>query len=121
MDKASGMPILDDSRQDLAYTINSLALLDLDLLRDKLTWSNRRSGGDLIQVKLDRNIISPKWIQDASCRLNALSRISSNHFLISLSISPLNRRKDFPFWFEKMWLLDHEIHDIISKWWSVGS
>ncbi|XP_059068841.1 uncharacterized protein LOC131859266 [Cryptomeria japonica] len=119
MEKASGMPISDESRQDLADMINSLGLLDLDLLGDKFTWFNRRSGGDLIQVRLDRAIISPEWIHDASCRLNVLSRIGLDHFPICLSISPLIKRKVFPFKFEKMWLLAPDIHDNISKWWNV--
>lgn len=38
--------------------INTLGLLDLDLLGAKFPWSNKRSGGDLIQVKMDQAIIS---------------------------------------------------------------
>lgn len=99
--------------------INSLGLLDLDLLGDKFTWSNKRSGGDLIQVRLDRGIISLEWIRDASCRLNALSRIGFDHFSICLSISPLTGRRAFHFRFEKMWILAPKIHENIFKWWNV--
>lgn len=119
MEKAGGMPVSNESGQDLADMINSLGLLNLDLLGDKFTWSNRRSGWDLIQVKLDKGIISPKWIRNASCRLNALFRIGSDHFQICLSISPLTGRKAFPSRFEKMWLLALDIHDNISKWCNV--
>lgn len=85
--------------------IKSLGLLDLDLHGSKFTQSNRRSGGDVAEVNMDRGIISLEWIQDASCRLNVLSRVGSDHFPISLSVSPLTGRKGFPFQFEKMWWL----------------
>lgn len=119
MEKADGMLVLEESREDLVDMINSLCLLDLNLLGAKFTCSNRRSGGGLIQVRLDRGIISPEWIHNASCRLNVLSRIGSNHFPIFLSISPLTGRKAFPLRFEKMWLLALDIYDNISKWWNV--
>ncbi|XP_057853629.2 uncharacterized protein LOC131063743 [Cryptomeria japonica] len=121
LEKAGGMPTSNESKQYLVDMINSLGLLDLDLLGAKFTWSNIRSEGDLIQVRLDKGIISLEWIHDASCRLNALSRIGSDHLLIGLIISPLTGRKAFPFKFEKMWLLALDIHDNISKWWNVDT
>lgn len=73
MKKYGGVPISIDNRQDLADMINSLSLLNLDLIGAKFTWSNRHSGEDLIHVKLDMGLISLDWIQNASYKLNAFA------------------------------------------------
>ncbi|XP_059070394.1 uncharacterized protein LOC131860059 [Cryptomeria japonica] len=113
------MPISIDSRQDLADMINSLSMLDLDLFGAKFTWSNRRNGEDLIQVKLDRGFVSLDWIQNASCKLNAFTQLGSDQFPICLSEILLSRRKAYPFRFEKMRLMVPEIHDKIMEWWNI--
>lgn len=110
------MPISIDSRQDLANMINSLSLLDLDLIGARFTWSNRCIGEDLIQVKLDRDLVSPNWIHNYSYKVNALSHVGSYHFPICLLVTPLSGRKAFPFKFDKMWLMDPDIHDKIMDW-----
>lgn len=61
IEKYGGLPISIDSRQDLDDMINSLGLLDLDLIGAKFMWSKKCSGEDPIQVKLDRGLISPDW------------------------------------------------------------
>ena len=118
-DKMGGHAPDQDSKRDLALFIQHLAFLDLDLQGGSFTWSNRRIGGDSIQVHLDRGLISPDWLLTHSCRLSLLPRVGSDHSPISLSVSPLSRNKAFPFHFEKMWLSHPALEGNISHWWSI--
>lgn len=74
-EKMGGALICEDIKQDLLDMINSLGILDLDLNGAKFTWSNRHSGTELVQVKLDPGLLSSDWLADFSCNLSSLSRI----------------------------------------------
>lgn len=108
--------ISKDIKKDLSGMINSLGLMDLDLNKARFTWCNRRSGSNRIQVWLDRGLLSPDWLMEFSCHISSLSRIGSDHFPIILSISPLYRRKYFPFRFEKTWTLNVDLYNNITDW-----
>ena len=61
-EKLGGLAPDWESKQDLSNFINSLAFLDLDLVGGSFTWSNKRIGGESIQVRLDRALIYPNWL-----------------------------------------------------------
>ena len=65
-DKCGGLATNYDSKLDLTNFIHNLAFMDMDLLGGSFTWSNRRVGVECIQVRLDRALISPGWLQPRS-------------------------------------------------------
>lgn len=46
-------------------------------------------------------------------------RLGSNHSFISLTLDRVNRKKDFPFRFEKMWSAHPSLHSKIKEWWAI--
>ena len=83
------------------------------------TWSNKRIKWECIQVRLDRALISLDWLQSFSCRLSLLPRVGSDHSPISLSVAPIEPRRNFPFRFEKMWTSHPNLLDKVKSWWGI--
>ena len=71
-----------DGRLDLMEFINKEGLMDLDLHGIQFTSTNKRIGNDCIQAHLDRGLISPDWNKDFVCTLNAIKKISNDHFCL---------------------------------------
>ena len=70
-------------------------------------------------MRLDRALISLDWLQNFSCRLSLLSRIGSNHSPISLSVVPIEPKRNFPFQFEKMWTSHPGLVEKVKSWWAI--
>ena len=81
-EKRGGNQSILDNRLDLMHFIDSHMLHDLDLHGIEYTWTNRRAGKDLIQVRLDRALISNEWILKFKCSLNAQVWVGSDHYPI---------------------------------------
>ena len=90
-----------DNRLDLMNFIDLHLLHDIDLHGIEYTWTNRRDGKDLIQVRLDCALISNDWFLHYKCALNAQVHVSSNHYPIYLLAVPVSIKNNFPFRFEK--------------------
>lgn len=91
VEKKGGSQVATKSRFDLMGFINDNSLIDFDLRGVSYTWSNKKIGDALIQVKLDQMLISPEWLLCYSCFLSALTRLGSDHFLVSLSVDLFGR------------------------------
>ncbi|XP_059071116.1 uncharacterized protein LOC131863509 [Cryptomeria japonica] len=92
----------------------------MDLKGDFFTWTNKRAGNNLIQVRLDRALVPNVWVCNYLCSLYALSRIGSDHYPISYFVESVFRKRKFPFRFEKMWLSHPFLYDNIKKWWNIS-
>lgn len=119
VEKFGGSQINWDSKSGLSDFININALIDLDLQGASYTWTNRRIGHDLIQVRLDRALISGQWFIDYFCALRALSRVGSDHFPICLIADPTKVKKNSPFRFKFFWLSHPRIFEEIKRWWNI--
>ncbi|XP_059076532.1 uncharacterized protein LOC131875853 [Cryptomeria japonica] len=118
-EKFGGSQIQMDSKQDLLDFINDQCLIDLDLSGDTYTLTNRRVGDELIQVRLDRTLISTDWLYLYFCSLKAMSKVGSDHFPISFTAKPKGGRRRFSFRFEMMWLSYPSLHNCVKDWWDV--
>lgn len=78
-EKCVGLDDFCDSMGDLASFINVSSLMDVDLQGAPFTWSNNRKGKHLIQVRLDRFLISTYWDIGHSSYLKTLPRTTSDH------------------------------------------
>ena len=72
------------------YFIDHHLLHDLDLHGIEYTWTNIRTGKDLIQVRLDRALISNDGLLNYKCTLSAQVRVGSDHYLIFMFANKLN-------------------------------
>ena len=96
--------------------IDQHTLHDIDLHGIEYTWTNRRAGNDLIQVRLDCALISIDWLLSYKCNLSAQVRVGSDHYPIFLVVDKINYHKNFPFRFEKMWTHHPSLETLIKEW-----
>lgn len=99
--------------------INKNNLIDLSLKRNAFTWSNRQCRTIFIKRKLDRFMVTKKWIEEyQNFDLISLPRIASNHRPLLLYLEP-PKKKNSPFRFDYMW----EQHDSFKRnllgWWNI--
>lgn len=80
---------------------------------------NRRTGDDLIQVRLDRALISNEWFNHYQCSLLAISRIGSDHFHVIFVVDNTIVKRNFSFKFERIWLDHPNLVQVIEKWWYI--
>lgn len=93
--------------------------MDMELEGITYTWSNRRTGVDLIHVlKLDITLLSFDWISKFSCILSYSLRIGFDHFPIVFKANTPNGKNNIPFYFENMWLAHPSLKGCIAKWWN---
>lgn len=118
-EKFGGSPSQLESRLALMDFINTQALNDVEIQRCNYTWTNRRTSNDLIQVHLDRTLIFDEWYRHYFCSLSTHIQVRLDHFPITFIVDPINRRRNFPFRFEKMWTHHPDINRNIQKWWSI--
>lgn len=108
-----------DSRTYLMDFIDGHALHDIYLQGINYTWTNRRSGKDLIQVRLDRDLASNEWFHSYYCSLTDFVRAGLDHYLITLMVEPVCMKRNFPFHFEKMWTIHPNLENLIEEWWKI--
>lgn len=114
-----GNVLNQDGMEHFEDSVSSNSLMDVNLRRARFTWSNRRKGNQLIQVRLDRFVISPEGLPIfGDYTLSALPKVGSNHSPLVLKFSEEKRIFNSPFRFESMWLDHPTIQDCISKGWS---
>jgi hypothetical protein len=58
-DKMRGLLYASSSTDYFHNFVNSFGLVDLGFTRNPFTWSNHRSGHNLIRQRLDRSLASP--------------------------------------------------------------
>lgn len=119
-EKKGGSQANLDSRLDLMDFINNNAIHDLELQGVKYTWTNRRSGENLIQVRLDRALLSLDWFNLHECSLSSHIRARVDHYPITFTAEVKNRRRHFPYRFEKMWTRHLDLESKIKDWWQVS-
>lgn len=82
--------------------IDTRLLNDTDLHGVDYTWTNRRFGKEIIQVRLDRAFISSEWFLKYKCSLSAHVQVGLDHYPIFVLADPFTIKKNYPFRFEKM-------------------
>ena len=68
-----------ESLQDLNDFMSRMDFIDVELRGSPYTWTNNRKGRDLIQVRLDRLMVTRNWNQLGNSILDNLTRTSSDH------------------------------------------
>ncbi|KAL3635329.1 hypothetical protein CASFOL_019876 [Castilleja foliolosa] len=116
-EKKGGLPFASSSHHNLANDLDSLGLIDLGFSGSPYTWTNKRSGIDNIQQRLDRGVANSEWItMFPRASILHLPQVGSDHSPIVLSTAPEPKLKT-PFKFEIMWLDDFSCYDIVSDSW----
>lgn len=101
---------------DLVDFILTMGLMDIILNSSIFTWSNRRQGKNLIQVKLDRFLVSNNW-ENIDSSLCAIPRAGSNHNVILLSLDDSREKKYYPFRYQIIWSHHPNFESLVKHWW----
>ena len=51
--------------------------------------------------------------------ISLLPHIGFDHSPISLSVVPIEPKRNFPFWFEKMWTSHPDLVEKVKSWWAI--
>jgi hypothetical protein len=100
---------------DFSDFISDHGLLDIPLSGGIYTWSNNREISSMSH--LDRFLFTAGWNEGfVNIFQKRLVRISSDHFLVLLDCSNIQRRSR-PFRFENMWLKAEGFTELVKEWW----
>ena len=94
-------------------------MIDIGFARPQYTWTNRREIQALIQERIDRFFVNPKWcLLYPDAKITYLPRYHSDHCPILLEMQPgLSGGKKRPFRFQTCWLLDPTFPNVVSQAW----
>ncbi|XP_057840889.2 uncharacterized protein LOC131050696 [Cryptomeria japonica] len=85
----------------------------------QFTWSNRRILGNNVAENLDRFFLGGPWAETNLLFIsNIQPMVASDHLPVELTIAFDGPPIRCPFKFEKMWLRDGSLRDLIKEWWS---
>ena len=118
-EKMGGSQTNLENKLELMEFIDSHLLHGIELHGLEYTWTNRRSRKGLIQVRLDRALISNDWFFNYKCSFSSQVGVGSDHYPIFLLANPINSKKNYPFRFEKMWTLHSNLETLIKEWWGI--
>lgn len=81
------------------------------------TLSNKQTRTHCISQKLDHFLLSKNWNSlQTSWEASILLLLRSNHFPISLILQHVFFPIRCPFKFEKMWLREESVYNLMEKW-----
>ena len=94
-------------------------MIDIRFAGPCYTWTNRREIQALIQERIDRFFVNPKWcLLYPDAKITHLPRYNSDHCHVLLEMQPgLSGGKKRPFRFQTCLLLDLTFPYIISQAW----
>ena len=107
--------------QNFSDCLDVCGLKDLGYSGLPYTWCNRRFGGQVVWVRLDRALATPDWLlKFPTARLYHLSMLSSDHKPIWLCLDDIRNwffRPGKPFRFKAMWLKDVKCEGFVHSAW----
>ena len=107
--------------QNFRDCLDVCGLKDLGYSGLPYTWCNRRFGGQVVWVRLDRAFATSDWLlKFPTARLHHLSASSSDHKPIWLCLDNIRNhffRPGKPFRFEAMWLKDVRCEGVVHSAW----
>ncbi|XP_057851793.2 uncharacterized protein LOC131061978 [Cryptomeria japonica] len=84
----------------------------------QFTWSNHRISGQHVVEKLDRFFLGGPWAETNLLFASIIHPVAaSDHLPVELSITFDGPPVRCPFKFEKMWLRDQSLRELINGWW----
>ena len=98
--------------------MSKMDFIDVELRGNPFTWTNNRKGSDLIQVRLDRLMVTQNWNQLGNSLLENLTRTASDHSPLIFQWEDGLKGGPKPFRYEIMWQSHLEFKDRIQEWWS---
>nr|XP_027103245.1 uncharacterized protein LOC113724555 [Coffea arabica] len=119
-EKWGGRERSEGSFRDFNSFISGKELVDIGYEGVPWTWSNTWEGKGEIKERLDRCLGSVGWVQmyeKATCE--HVEKEASDHCLLILDTTPLQRRVKRRFYFDQRWAKDKTSHEVIKRAWGI--
>ena len=84
------------------------------------SWSKNSLGHNLIQVRLDRVLLSTDWDILPYTSLHAFPRTISSHFVLLFNWMGKRSNRKEPLRCEIMWHYHPQLRDSVTQWWNIG-
>lgn len=118
-EKLGGNLIAQSHLDDANDHVGKLDMSSVNFVGNPYTWSNKRSGTDLILERLDRAMANTEWFSYfPNVIVYHLVSIGSNHIPILLVTSRNDNPTRKPQRFNKCWLLDPSCMNVINESWN---
>ncbi|XP_016172584.1 uncharacterized protein LOC107614975 [Arachis ipaensis] len=100
--------------------IKKAELVDMGYEGKKFTWSNRQFGGNFIQERLDRALVSTEWRAEyPNGFVSHLDGTGSDHCPLLLNSEKEERRSRRRFRFQERWCDKEEVSNIVKHAWDL--
>lgn len=107
--------VVNQSTAELRGVVDALNVKDLKYNGMKLTWCNNHTV-DRLYCKLDRALINLEWVQSFPfSEAQFLPPLSSDHSPCIIRMHTVKRRENYMFKYCKMWSLDPEFKNAVSR------
>ncbi|XP_072066236.1 uncharacterized protein [Arachis hypogaea] len=117
-EKEGGRAKSDASIQKFNDFINAGGLVDIGFEGEKFTWNNRQFGGNFIQERLDRALVSMAWRSEFSdVFVKHLDDLGSDHKAFLLCSHKEERGYKRRFRFQERWCENEEVVNLIKQAW----
>lgn len=115
-EKLNGVDVPQAVMSGFSDAIQDCSLTDMGWTGSFYTWHRRGT-----YIRLDRGLSSADWLQlFPGAELEVLPTPTSDHNPLLIKLFPKRefRRKQRPFRFEEMWLLDEQCNGVVEKAWN---
>ncbi|XP_059071912.1 uncharacterized protein LOC131871200 [Cryptomeria japonica] len=118
-DKSGGKGGLSANRVNFQNFVANNGLREVKSKEGQFTWSNRRILGHHVAEKLDCFFLGGPWAEtNLLFASNIHSMVALDHLPVELTIAFDGPPIRYRFKFEKMWLRDKNLRELIKEWWS---
>uniref|UniRef100_A0A803QIZ5 DUF4283 domain-containing protein n=1 Tax=Cannabis sativa TaxID=3483 RepID=A0A803QIZ5_CANSA len=121
-DKRGGRPYPSSLIQGSQDVLHDCHLHDLELRGYQYTWERGRQAGNLVEIRLDRSLVSQSWLDFfPEVILSNLAITSSDHSPIFLDLTPAcSRGPVYRFRFENVWSHEPMCAEIVRDCWNTN-
>ncbi|XP_042980090.1 uncharacterized protein LOC122310271 [Carya illinoinensis] len=118
-ERIGGHPRPRIAMEEFNTFIDMAGLSDLGFQGNHMTWCNGHEGRSRCWARLDRALVNSAHVLEfPSAEGSYLPRLSSDHALLQVDLSPENRRYGHvPFKFQQMWTTHKKFSDFVTNEW----
>lgn len=119
-EKFGGRPIIPSRAMLFKECLDMCNMADLGFQGPRFTWTNKQHFTTFIQERLDRYFANPNWcVMYPEAQVTHLPRCSLDHCPVLLELQPhSNIKLRRPFRFQRFWLSDDSISNVVHSAWS---
>ncbi|BAS96693.1 Os06g0205337 [Oryza sativa Japonica Group] len=99
--------------------LRNVGLIDMGYNGPAYTWTNKRTGNNVIYERLDRCLANVEWCSKFPyTTVYHLPLIYGDHAPILILLNPTHRKPKKSFKFENWWLSENDFHDLAKNSWN---